>query len=461
MAVRLGTGAVRGVTVATRPIMGPCRAEDTSEAQPPVSPRLREQIAVETESRNSVTGLVSRCTSRGRDNGRSLVRLGAIGLAAICLLAAAQVPVQARTNAPTSTWLKAKAAPGTVLDQQPIADAPEGASAYRILYRSTGMKGETIAVSGVIIVPQGPPPPGGRPIVAWAHPTTGVVDKCAPSLARVLYRSIQGLREMLERGYIVAATDYPGLGTPGPHPYLVGISEGRAVLDSVRAARQIAGEGSSRSFAVWGHSQGGQAALFTGLLARSYASELRLVGVAAAAPATELATLMMADLDTMGGKNLTAMTLWSWSRVYGAPITRVVTPAALPIIDELANECIETIVDVFERRGPSKALDRSFLSVNDLADREPWRSLLARNTPGALPPSIPVFLAQGDADKLVLPRVTLDYRAKLCREGSRVEFDLMPGVGHAFAGRDAANAAIDWIGDRFEGVPAPNSCGQN
>ncbi|MEA1832174.1 alpha/beta fold hydrolase [Methylobacterium durans] len=378
------------------------------------------------------------------------------------LLASSLFTAVAPTEARPASARPASAgsAPGALLDYQPLPNAPLGAAAYRVLYRSTGLRGEPITVSGAIIVPGGPVPPGGRPIVAWAHPTTGVVDKCAPSLARVLYRSIQGLPEMLQRGYIVAATDYPGLGTPGVHPYLVGVSEGRAVLDSVRAARHLAGPGGAASvFAVWGHSQGGHAALFTGILARAYAPDLTLVGVAAAAPATELATLMMADLDTSGGKNLTAMTLWSWSQVYGAPMTKVVTPAALPVIDALANDCIETIVDVLERRGPSKALDRSFLSVNNLADREPWRSLLARNTPGTLPPSIPIFLAQGSADNLVLPRVTQDYRARLCRAGSRVEFDLVPGVGHLSIAKDAAPAALDWIGDRFAGETAPSNCG--
>src|SRR6202008_2870433 len=139
----------------------------------------------------------------------------------------------------------------------------------------------------VIIIPRGTEPFGGRSIIAWAHPTSGIVPRCAPSLARVLFRSIQGLPEMLARGYIVTATDYPGLGTAGPHPYLVGISEGRAVLDSVRAARSIGGTSTLSTFSVWGHSQGGQAALFTGILAESYAPELHLVGVAAAAPATD------------------------------------------------------------------------------------------------------------------------------------------------------------------------------
>jgi alpha-beta hydrolase superfamily lysophospholipase len=90
----------------------------------------------------------------------------------------------------------------------------------------------------------------------------------------VFFDSIQGLNEMLQQGYVVAATDYPGLGTSGPHPYLVGLSEGRAALDSVRAARSMAG--SDSAFAVWGHSQGGHAALYAGILAANYAPELKL-----------------------------------------------------------------------------------------------------------------------------------------------------------------------------------------
>jgi acetyl esterase/lipase len=347
---------------------------------------------------------------------------------------------------------------GALIRSQPIDGAPDGALAYRVLYRSEGLQGEPIAVSGVVIVPPGPPPLGGRLIVAWAHPTTGIVSRCAPSLARVLFSTIQGLDAMLRRGYVVAATDYPGLGTAGPHPYLVGISEGRAVLDSVRVARLMPDAGNGQVFAVWGHSQGGHAALFTGILAHSYAPDLRLAGVAAASPATDLATLLADDLDTSGGKNITAMTLWSWSRVYGAPLSNVVTPAAVPVINQLAEECIERFFDVFIRRGPSRALDRSFLKVTNVSEVAPWNGLLAANSPGTLSPSIPIFLAQGMKDPLVLPQITLAYMAKLCKAGSSVQLYSMPGVGHLFAGRDSAASAIDWIAGRFAGSAAPSNC---
>jgi Secretory lipase len=142
--------------------------------------------------------------------------------------------------------------PGTLVRQELIDGAPLGATAYRVIYRSTGLKDEPIFVSGVIVVPKGEPPQGGRPIVAWAHPTSGVASRCAPSLAIFLFQQIQGLRSFLERGYVVAATDYPGLGTPGPHPYLVGESEARSVIDAVRAAATMPGAGGGKRFTVWG-----------------------------------------------------------------------------------------------------------------------------------------------------------------------------------------------------------------
>lgn len=140
----------------------------------------------------------------------------------------------------------------------------------------------------MLVVPDGPPPADGRPVVSWQHPTSGVDRLCAPSLSRDVLKMIMGLPELLKRGYAVVAPDYPGLGTPGPHPYLVGESEGHAVLDAVRAARNAPEAHAGQRFAVWGHSQGGHATLFAGLLAQSYAPELQLVGAAAAAPAYEL-----------------------------------------------------------------------------------------------------------------------------------------------------------------------------
>lgn len=392
------------------------------------------------------------------DAKQMIFRIVVVTLAAFQLLAFACQRAKAQGAFYQASQQEIAGPPGTLIRQEPMLGAPDGAAAYRVLYRSTDPGGRPIAVSGVIIIPNGPIPEGGRPIVAWAHPTTGVVPRCAPSLALFIFQQIAGSRQLLDRGFAIAATDYPGLGTTGPHPYLVGDSEARAVIDSVRVARSFAGVGNGNRYAVWGHSQGGQASLFTGLISKSYAPELHLVGVAAAAPATELATLMTDDLNTTGGRNLTAMTVWSWDRVFGAPMDKIVAPAAMPTVNRLAEECIESVFDIILRGETSKPLAQDFLTVANPATLEPWRSLLVKNTPETLPPSIPVFLAQGSADGLVRPQVTQNYMQRLCRAGSRVSFLMMPNVSHGFAGRDSADAATAWMADRFAGLAAPSNC---
>jgi acetyl esterase/lipase len=211
-------------------------------------------------------------------------------------------------------------------------------------------------------------------------------------------------------------------------------------------------------FVVWGHSQGGQAALFTGLDAASYAPDLKLLGVAAAAPATDLAALLTADLDTPAGQNLTAMTLWSWSRVFGAPADKVMDPAAAATVDRLAQECIESIYDLELRKLTTRPLRRHFLTDPNFAQHAPWAALMADNTPGVLPANIPVFVAQGTQDQIVRPEITRAYIAKLCKAGVAVEADWVEGVGHGFVALKSAAATIAWIADRFAGAPAPSDC---
>lgn len=406
--------------------------------------------------------LESVCMNRTHGNLlRSIAALLAL-LAIVAAMACAwSRTASASPRASFYDWLPAQAQSGrtgTLIRAEPLGGAPSGSRAWRILYRSTGLAGEPIAVSGVIVVPEGPAPEGGRPVVAWAHPTSGIVPRCAPSLALGVFRSIQGLPDMLARGWVVVATDYPGLGTRGPHPYLVGRSEGAAVLDSVRAARDFAPAQASAAYQVWGHSQGGQAALFAGILSAGYAPELRLQGVAAAAPATDLETLLRDDFDSTGGRNLTAMTLWSWTRVFGMPAEGLIDPRALAAVDALANECIESAFDMMQRMVSSRGLEARFLTVPDITRVEPWRSQLLENIPGPLPTQVPLLLTQGTDDHLVLPAVTRAYAAGQCAAGGRVRLLMLPGVSHGFAARDSAGAAVDWMAARFEGTPAPDDC---
>jgi alpha-beta hydrolase superfamily lysophospholipase len=349
--------------------------------------------------------------------------------------------------------------PGSIIRVWPLAGGgPGGGDAFRILYRSTGLNGQPIAVSGAIFIPPGTAPQGGRHVLAYAHPTSGVVEACAPSLMPDTAGMIWGLADMLAKGYVVVATDYPGLGTPGIHPYLIGVSEGRAVLDSVRAARDLPSSGASNRFVVWGHSQGGHASLYTGELAASYAPDLKLFGVAAAAPATYLVELFDADKSTATGIELTAMTLYSWSKLYNHPAASIVEPSAMPIYQRMAQDCIESVPEFAALNKAEKPLNQMQFLKADPSETEPWRAIMLRNTPGQAPAGAPVFIAQGTADTTVLPAITKQFGAALCKQGTSVSFMLMKGVTHTFAAKNSVGHALAWMGDRFRGAPAPSDC---
>ena len=350
--------------------------------------------------------------------------------------------------------------PGAILNVWPlIGGSPDNGEAFRILCQSTGLKGEPIEVSGAIYIPPGQAPAGGRPVIAYAHPTSGVVEKCAPSLMPDNAGLIWGLKSMLAKGYIVVATDYPGLGTPGIHPYLIGVSEGRAVLDSVRAAIALPRSGASNRFVVWGHSQGGHAALYAGELAKSYAPELKLLGVAAAAPATYLIELFNADESSAAGKELTAMAIWSWSKLYNDPASSLVEANAMNVYKTMAQDCIESVADFLALDKAERPLEKQkFLKANP-AETQPWEGIMKRNTPGQQPAGAPVFLAQGTADTIVRPYITKQFGKALCKQGAKVMFVEMPGVTHTFAAKNSVSTALKWMDDRFRGVPAPSVCG--
>ncbi len=364
-------------------------------------------------------------------------------------------PKRQKSSAPRESVRLRK--PGDLIRSEPLASPLPGAAAWKILYVSTGLDGEPIDVSGVVIAPTLPAPVQGRPVVAWAHPTTGVARNCAPSILKGVLDTIPHLPALMALDDVVVATDYPGLGTTGPHPYLVGVSEGRAVLDSVRAARQIPKAGAGSRFAAWGHSQGGHAALFAGQLAKSYAPELTLVGVAAIAPATELEQLLKDDLDERAGKVIVSYCLWSWSRVYRTPLDEWVVPGVVSAIDRLAADCIETEGEAYRALFATLLIPSNYLSP-EVYTSEQWRRLFAENRPGRAPAGAPLYVAQGTDDMIVRSSVTADFVAGLCRAGETVRYEPFPGVGHMRAGRISASSAIQWMQGRFEGTRAPSTC---
>lgn len=368
--------------------------------------------------------------------------------------------------------------PGTILRQEEVESGlPHGVRGWRILYLSTAFdSGDPIAVSGVVFAPRSgggdhtpdplatTPSPSpvaggdrGPPILAWGHPTTGVASRCAPSRADDGGASaIPGLARFVEAGFVVAASDYPGLGTAGPHPYLIGASEGRAVLDAVRAARTLTSAGDA--VVAHGHSQGGHAVLFAGALAGDYAPELDLRGVAAAAPASELDGLVSMEMGTPVGDVLASMAITAWSRVYpAAEGDLLVARGARDVVAKIAESCLDDPVD---RRAdiPLAGLEQVRFLRADPLTTEPFATIIADNDvdPSAL--DVPVLLVQGTADDVVPLAVSRRFFRRLCHAGATVRLDLVHGAGHDASADDAVGPVMSWAADRLAGQDAPSTC---
>jgi pimeloyl-ACP methyl ester carboxylesterase len=316
-------------------------------------------------------------------------------------------PVESTTTTTATEDTSTSHPPTTVADREGIAGAPGAVlrsteldagdlpgRVFRITYWSRSVDGGSVVVGGIIAVPDGDVPPAGFPVLAWAHGTTGIADRCAPSRRGV--DAVPRLRLHLEAGYVVAATDYEGLGTPGVHPYLVAESEARSVLDSVRAARELLGEEvASDRMVVLGHSQGGHAALAAAERASSWAPELELIGTAAIAPVADLDLVLPAMFDSTVGLALGIYVAVGWSGTYAElAAADLLSEEGLDLLGDASRSCV---VEFEDRVAGS---DADLLRIRQPRDLPAWSQRIEENTIHPEAVEGPVLVAQGGEDQI-------------------------------------------------------------
>jgi pimeloyl-ACP methyl ester carboxylesterase len=308
----------------------------------------------------------------------------------------------------------------------------------------------------MIFIPTAPAPAEGRPVVAWAHGTLGMGDACAPSRSdKPLGDTANWLDQMISLGYVVVATDYTGFGTPGPNLYLVGQAEARDVVNSVRAARNIPEAAAGSEWIVWGHSQGGHSALWTGHLAKDLAPELNLKAVAAAAPAAQLQDIIDAQWQTAVGWAIGPEVVTSWPNYYpNLTPEGFVSSTGLRNTERLANECIvQAALEGFVRTD----FGQDYFEQKP-TDNASWAAAAKDQTPAPLPASMPVFVAQSIADTVVLAWPNAVLQNEWCAAGSDITMAWLGVVSHQDTAMTVGPEAVTWIDDRFNDRPTTRTC---
>jgi alpha-beta hydrolase superfamily lysophospholipase len=350
----------------------------------------------------------------------------------------------------------------------PLPDAPAGtliwaeevggidlnppATVWRILYHSRSEQDQDIAVSGFALVPTAPAPApeGDRAVYGWAHGTVGQGDQCAPS--REVRDNLPPYGgQQVERGAVLVATDYEGVGTPGVPTTTDGVAEGHAVLDSVRAVSALPDVGPVGDVVLAGHSQGGVAVLFAGELAPTYAPELDLVGIVALAPGGELPTLA----DAVAASPYRGLVLIGASGMRaGHPdldLSTVLTPDALADLPRVESECLDATIERYQD-DPGGVTTRPPSSVPEI------ERLLEANSPGSTPISTPVFLGHGAADQQVPPAISERLGARYCALGADLIRRTYPGQDHDEVIDAAAEDVLAFITARYHREPAESEC---
>lgn len=335
--------------------------------------------------------------------------------------------------------------PGDLISSEEVVVPGLNGTMWRVMYHSRSIDGADIAVTGLIATPDDGA--GEHRVITWAHGTTGIADSCAPSLDPSDSSTVALTNTLLGEGYVVTATDYEGLGTPGRHPYIAGVSEGRGTLDIVRAANNLPETKASSEYIIWGHSQGGHAAMFAGHIAASWAPELTLKGVVAGAPPSQL-LLINAALQRSPFKYYIAMAAAGLNAGFGdvrAPLDKVMTTEGLEWLANVDEGCTGYLGDAAE------GVDFTALQKADPASVPEWNQLLEENDPGNFTDAFdaPLLIIHGGSDEQIPVIASKLMFDTLCGVGQTQTRWVLPGQSHAGVILPSAPSMLDWMDDRF------------
>jgi hypothetical protein len=352
--------------------------------------------------------------------------------------------------------------PGLLLRAEALAPQAEftaAGSQQRILYTSTDARWNSgvLPVSGTFYLPKGEPPRGGWPLVAWAHGTLGVADVCAPSWARHRPRDATYMNRWLEQGFAVVATDYQGLGGPGPHPYLFWEAEGRSILDGARAVMGANPGRIANELVITGQSQGSGSSIGASRIAPNYAPDLRLRATIATGVLSSFPQGPYRAPESAPGPN--GPTRFTMLRMVGGSLPddgtsadSLVTEKGRPQLQMARTACVDEMRGYEQQQGLNMGnaftLDPAALAAKLLPATD--------MTPVRLP--APVFLGTGLADRTVAPRRQYAAAAALCAAGNPLVWKTYEGITHNGIVNAAFDDELSFVRHAFSNAAAQSNC---
>lgn len=425
-------------------------------------------------------------------------------LSALCLASAPGFAMAAEVALPpfyqAAASLKADGPLGTVVAKEAVATSIPGAEAWRIAYVSSDLRDRKTLVTALVIAPTGAAPAGGRPIMAWAHGTTGTAQNCGPSQ---LVDPAQDLNEynlvggtswtdfgvpaathFIRNGYVLVATDYQGLGGGGTHQYAIAATQARDVIDSVRAVASMGLSGGAGKAVAYGWSQGGGAVLGAASL-KDYIARtatafdgVSFLGFVALAP-DEIAVLVppgataeaeapkvmqgisAAFADNVFNFTHFAMSMWAMTEAFPElKLTDIFTADGAAVLDEVfSKKCMHPSADTLSfNYGDSYKTLLNPVPGNSVA----WVKALIEGSVAPEAPVAPVIIYFGNKDVTNNPVMGKLYREQMCALGANVARIQLPGDQNHFTTPGVSQPLyVPWVESLFAGQQPANGCTEN
>jgi Secretory lipase len=316
-------------------------------------------------------------------------------------------------------------------------DLSPGVSVTRILYHSRSAQGADVASSGAVLYPEGHPPPGGWPVIAWAHDLRGIAPQCAPSLSRNLQNGSL-LSMYVNLGYAVVATDYTGLGTAFPNAFSDMQSNGGDVIYSIPAARAAVPQLGARWIAI-GTGDGSRAVIAVGELE----SQMHDPGYLGSIAVGDLADLQE-RYQRPDEESLIFLAYGIKAVFPDFRLHAVLTDQGQAFLTHLQEACgLQSSTKFNERIKPgweSNPFVQEYFARNRLGEKSAYGPILAIS--GTADPN-------GATSRVI---------ARMCAHDDQVQLDRYEVSDPGAVIGDSVRAQIAWIQDRFAGRSASNSC---
>ncbi|OZD07206.1 lipase [Rhodococcus sp. 06-235-1A] len=355
------------------------------------------------------------------------------------------------------------AAPGTILKVRPVEVAMFGrvrqrVDAWQLLYRTADLGGFPQASVTTVLRPHDAEPV----LLSYQCAIDGVASSCFPSYA--LRRGSKAFGAVpqfefllvlhaLRRGWTISIPDHEGPDGHWGSPQ----EPGFCTLDAIRAALSFEPLelNDNTPVALWGYSGGGLATSWAAEMAPEYAPEIELVGAALGSPVgdpgsafTRLNATLHAALPTLVVAGL-RRTYPELDRV----VRQHVNEDGMRILDSVESMTTVRAVTKLARHDLDHYID---VPLADLLALPEIVQVFLDIQPGRIAPSAPLLVVQAVHDQIIAVDDVDGQVERYNEAGAHVTYLRDRLSEHLSLHPLSAPLTLDWLADRFAGVPMPD-----